>query len=1275
MLFKRILIIFLVATGLLMTAVPYWLLATQPGLRFVLDRTFSMLELPITYKNLNGSVLTSIKADNVRYSNDTVTIDIEQFQTGFDLLPLLASTINFHDVGAAQVDVRLNSQSSDPQKEPQPTNDNSSTSSGLPVTIAIDGLSVNRLNVSTGEDEPLQFSSVKIYTADIQQGFDFEEWQIGSRWGEIKTSGFLAFNNSDKNKLSLDWSSHAVNNIPAMQGKSRISGNYSNLQIQTDISAPVALKVEATVNELFNAPQWSATATSQQLPLSIMVPSSGTVFRDIKLDTKGTLQHYWIDIKSKIADAKYGEWMTEMEGQVADQQVDIKRLYLKSLHSPAIVNAAGSVQMNAEEISQYPVTLAMSWNDIQWPPVGDSMISKANGNLSATGKLASYQYELDNASLIVAEQQLSAISARGNGTLDSLQVTTISANYLQGMWQGESDLDWSDAVKVNTRLKADNVDPSVNWSQWPGKLSTSISAQGEFKESGWIVSGKLHKLSGALAGYKISKSAVDFSLSDNDYQFNNLVFYSDNNNISGSFRLTKPEEDIPFVINSRWKADIRNLSQLFPEAKGSITSHGRFDGPLELPNVELEVAGENLQYQTYKIASLEANVLANLPGDGKLDVNAVIKQAEYDNNEISNVNLKVTGTTYKHKVAMGARFSDGQVMDVDASGGYRDNMWKGQLSSVDLDLLKYGNWHLRQPSDIVLAKDQAQVTTLCLAEKAHRSVVCNELMMSHSSSWVGKTTVANFAVENLNAWMPPYINTVDGDINGKIAYEIVAGEIKTLEGKLSSTTGQFVYDVPTREKQVQQYRGFLLSVAHTDKGVSVTSGINLMEAGRIKSQIDLLNLHHLQRLDLNQEIRGELLIDLNSLILLPAVFPELQYVEGRKTSRFKISGTINDPLITGSSHLEVKTVSIPAIGLKLSDVDLTVVSSSQRNLTIDGKAKSGDGSVKITGELVDYKAAKLVGKLSIKGDNFRAAQTPEITVDVSPDLQFTLDGDRIDMQGVIFIPRAEIKMLDSASSLQISSDVVLVDQEGVKEKTSTFQLNATIRIKLGDRVTIEGYGASGKLQGEILVQEKPGELTIATGELRIVDGKYNAYGTELSIAKGHIIYASVPITNPAIDIEARRKIDDEIWAGVSVTGKANNPQIQLASEPAMDDSDILSYIMLGRPISQASREDGSLLTSAAASLGLVGGETLVKQLASEFGIDEVSIQSDQTTQQTSMVLGKYLSPHLYAKYAIGIGQAVNTLQIEYKITSRWILRTETGGEGEGADFLYRIETD
>jgi len=54
------------------------------------------------------------------------------------------------------------------------------------------------------------------------------------------------------------------------------------------------------------------------------------------------------------------------------------------------------------------------------------------------------------------------------------------------------------------------------------------------------------------------------------------------------------------------------------------------------------------------------------------------------------------------------------------------------------------------------------------------------------------------------------------------------------------------------------------------------------------------------------------------------------------------------------------------------------------------------------------------------------------------------------------------------------------------------------------------------------------------------------------------------------------------------------------------------------------------------------------------------------------MLGKYLAPHLYVMYGIGLFQPITTFRVRYIVSSKWTLQAESSTE-TGADVLYTLE--
>ena len=73
-----------------------------------------------------------------------------------------------------------------------------------------------------------------------------------------------------------------------------------------------------------------------------------------------------------------------------------------------------------------------------------------------------------------------------------------------------------------------------------------------------------------------------------------------------------------------------------------------------------------------------------------------------------------------------------------------------------------------------------------------------------------------------------------------------------------------------------------------------------------------------------------------------------------------------------------------------------------------------------------------------------------------------------------------------------------------------------------------------------------------------------------------------------------------------------------------------------------------------------------------FELDEMRVESSDSGDQASLVIGRYLSPKLYVSYGVGLVDSFNTLNFRYQLSSKWQLKGESG-ETQGADLLYTIE--
>ena len=121
----------------------------------------------------------------------------------------------------------------------------------------------------------------------------------------------------------------------------------------------------------------------------------------------------------------------------------------------------------------------------------------------------------------------------------------------------------------------------------------------------------------------------------------------------------------------------------------------------------------------------------------------------------------------------------------------------------------------------------------------------------------------------------------------------------------------------------------------------------------------------------------------------------------------------------------------------------------------------------------------------------------------------------------------------------------------------------------------------------------------------------------------------------------------------------------------MSEAEALSYLVIGRPLEQATVADGSMLSGTAYALGLTQATVITNQVGQNLGLDQLAVAgSNQST--TELVAGKQINSKLYVRYAYGVFTEIGNLLLRYRLSERLTIEAGTG-ESQSMDLLYMIE--
>ncbi|HYG64121.1 MAG TPA: translocation/assembly module TamB domain-containing protein, partial [Thermoanaerobaculia bacterium] len=854
-------------------------------------------------------------------------------------------------------------------------------------------------------------------------------------------------------------------------------------------------------------------------------------------------------------------------------------------------------------------------------------------------------------------------SITGEGDPNSFRFSSLQGDLFSGRVTGQGEVAWKPAVRWKAALRGARINPQVLSASFPGNLAFSATSQGRLTDAGPVGTVQVPSLAGTLRGEPI-RAVAGVELAGDRYRISKLDATWSTAHLTASGWLGDAY-DLAFNL------DAPNLAVAVPQGAGAVTAQGRITGPAETPRIQATVQGEDIRFGTQTVAAVEAVADVDLAPTGPFTLDATANGFQSGERRVEDLVLRGRGTRSNHTITATVNSTDGNV-DLALAGGLQGTTaWQGTIQRLGLQSEMVGNWTLGRPAPLFASAEEVRLRDFCWQSQGGQ--VCATGGWAKAGPWNVDSTLSDLPLRMLKPMLPPDLE-ITGALNGSVQARGAGSAVASAVVDIRPGPGEFRF--PGNEGRTVAFRyeqGSIQAQVGAGGEGTASARLVLVDAGTLSAQARLPRFVRGASLQA-QPLAGRVDVNLTNLAFIQGFVPDVDNPGGTLTAGYALSGTVGAPRLQGEARLANAQADIPRLGIELRDLRLAAIGDGSGSLTLDGSARSGPGTVSITGRAGLVPSAETPIKLAIKGQRFQAMDTEEIDVLVSPDLSVDYTGKLVQLTGDVVVPQADIVIEDRREKgpVTVSEDVVFVNATEEPDARQDLAVVTRVRLVLGRDIDINVYGLRGKPTGSLLVRDEPGRVTRGTGELEIKEGIFKAYGQDLTIERGRIVFAG-PIDNPGIDVRAFRKAEDGTIAGINAKGTVQKPEVTLWSQPTLPESEALAYLLLGRPLNQTQPQEGDRLANAATSLGLKGGNMLAKKLAARWGLEEARIEAkDNDLDQASLVVGKYLSPRLYVAYGIGLFEAVNTFRIRYLMNEKWTLQAESG-EGTSADVLYTIE--
>jgi translocation and assembly module TamB len=1228
-----------------------WLLLTASGRDTLLGRVVRLLPAgSLTWDRAEGSVYGPLTLYGVHYNHKGVDIRARRVLLEPSLRQLLGRRLRLNALEADDTTLDL---PIDHTPQPLPSWPGSLPKFAIPFTLNIVHAHVRNLLV-------IREGMRVIDIAHVDGGVDLAPGVIGLRKLAVV---------SDRGDLQVDGRFDAGRNfltrivasaqLPRPRAgvngaalRLRAGGDLDHFVLSVSGSAPESFAVRVGLDDGRAVPHWSMTVQAPRVdPLLIVVPYPSPA----RANSPATSMPYTIALQvdgvggsahlhGHIAQGE--RTLTVAPSQLAYQQgaVDAQPLALQILGGD--VQLRGRVDLRPEAPA---VDTAVQFAGLRWSATAAATPVQASGNLQLTGTFDAWTVKGTTA--LVRDKQRAQVALAGSGDRQQIRLDRFSARTPAGAMIASGQLRWAPQLAWTVDARLAQFDPGYFMPGFEGAVSGHAQSNGSNTAGALSLHAAFDQLSGQLRGRRLAgRGSVDWKAGVGR---TDLDLHVGSSHVQASGQCGR-------VLDLVGRFDPLHLDDLLPDAAGALNGQVALHGNPSAPAIEAALQGSALRWKGFAAAhvSLDGKLPA-LGGDGALRVDAtgIAGIPMFDA-----LKLDIAGSEQTLRVDAQLSGSIG-ALTLDGNADHRGALWNGRINNLRYAPPQGEAWTLSAATAFRYAgMDRIHLDRTCL--QATAASVCVDADLPHRATVQARA----LPLDLLDPWM------MNAGLGERPDLQVQAYGIADIDAQVASAQAGWTGSArlhsaegglrmqPQLPHPLFGYSGLVAQAELNGERLQLHLDGALSAGGTVHAQL-------MTALARGAALSGDMTVDLRDITWLELFSTDIAAPKGQLEGRLVIGGTQTHPTLAGRIALDAFQTELPALGIAVHDGHVQLDADPNGAASVSGSLRSGDGILAIGGTLQwNNTSAPLV--VTLKGQNVRIADTPELSAVASPDLQLQFASRSLSVRGRIDIPKAQMNLERLDSTVSPSPDVVVLDPaETADARSGPLAVDIDLTLGLGDDVKLRGFGLDGRLGGQLRVRRAPGNPMNATGALDI-SGHYAAYGQQLDIERGRLGYSGGGFDNPSLDILAQREFDDAT-VGVRVRGTALRPQTQIVSTPAMDPGNALAYLVIGRPLQSANADDTRQIGAASEALS-VGGNLIAQQVGARLGLDQAGVVQSRALGGAAFTVGKYISPRVFLGYGVSLIGTGEVLTLKYLLRKGFYVQVDSGS-ANSASINWRVE--
>ncbi|UTM56992.1 translocation/assembly module TamB [Photobacterium sp. CCB-ST2H9] len=916
-----------------------------------------------------------------------------------------------------------------------------------------------------------------------------------------------------------------------------------------------------------------------------------------------------------------------------------------------------------------PFDINVVSNNLQWPLDDKPEFVAQDTAINAKGDLNGYAFTVKTKA---DGEPMPAIDVnlQGKGTLDDVDLENLTVKTLGGQVSGNAQASWAKLVNWQGQLNLTDIQPGLEWPQAEGKLSGRLRTSGGLTaQGGWYVKlpelnidgeviGQPFNLAGQLdAGDESGKGAFELVTQG-------LTLKHGPNGLSAQGSLKEN-----WNLSATVKAP--DLAQSVPGLRGRVNGNLILSGKMSEPAVDLDLTGQALGWQDLaQLKSLKLKGRVTPLPTLAADIHLTAQEGSYqDAAKLKKLDILFQGTEAQHTLTLTL---DGEPVSTSlAVRGSLDRQqgWQGLLQRGSLET-PVGPWRLNQPTALAYNLSQQNVTVAAHCWGQDKASVCLSQPLQAGARGQAALSINQFGFAILKPFLPPELK-LDGELNATANASWSPQQPPVLQAQIRLPAGG------VRQQAAADEPGMTIGWDQITLNADMRNDVLTADwLVAVKDNGDLSGNARITQLSGEQQLDAAVKLDAFRLDFLQPLVADYHTFGGQVDTNLTLSGPILHPQVQGI----FKISQLKAIGRKVPlDLDRgeIVANFNGYSALLRGELDTPDGQLLLQGDANWADMASWSTNLKVNGRELEVNVPPMISMKVSPDLKISAAPKMAEISGNVIIPwgRITVDRLPE-SAVQVSDDEILLTDDLKPIETDTkvpFEIKTNVMVRIGPDVRLSAFGLDAGLSGNLKVNQQD-KTPLVYGEIKVDDGTYRAFGQELVIRKGLITFNG-PADQPYLSVEAIRNpnnIEDEVTAGIRVTGPADEPRVDIFSDPAMPQQNALSYILRGRNLDSESPEGGGAMTTALISMGLSRSSQLVGNVGEAFGVQDLTLDTAGAGDDSQVTISGYIYPGLQVKYGVGIFNPIGEFTIRYKLLQDLYVEAVSGLES-AVDLLYQFE--